>query len=404
MSAPAPLMVGEPFNPWRGACGFYPPDVVSEIRAVVILQTRRKLAANHKQLYTHLVRRWGREGPCYPRQERLARDLGCSVRSIRMCVEDLEAFGLIARRGRGRGKGGDGQSDEYSFLWHPVFDRQNSAIMTGKNEDCDRQEPSVLTGKDGRYDRQESTLLTGKLGHPLYKEEARTAETRTASKPACSLPPPTITNEYGRVDPNPEFRRIRGILENAEPRIRRARNPEAYRRAILQLELADEVAPLENPSADGSGDVAGGPDRQTSGAAEEAQHVPSAPAETSPPESNTGRCITAEVATSKLPGRRCVECEGSGMRQAAGDSVLWEWCECETGAQKRAEAPGAVDAANALVFKLRSRFVSPTRSPDGADDRPRSRLHRSGGIQRKGLTLARDLVPAELLAAGRRKA
>src|SRR6266700_4825198 len=87
--------IGQPFNPWRGACGFYTPDPVSRLGAVVVLGTRRKLSHGHKRLYTLLVRRWGREGPCYPGQENLAHELGSSERAVRMWIEDLEACGCI---------------------------------------------------------------------------------------------------------------------------------------------------------------------------------------------------------------------------------------------------------------------------------------------------------------------
>lgn len=53
------MKIGEPFNPWRGSCGFYAPDVVSRLGPVVILGTRRKLSHGHKCLYILLVRRWG---------------------------------------------------------------------------------------------------------------------------------------------------------------------------------------------------------------------------------------------------------------------------------------------------------------------------------------------------------
>ncbi len=52
-----------------------------------------------------------------------------------------------------------------------------------------------------------------------------------------AFPQPTITNEYGRTDPNPEYQFIVGVLRTAQQRIRRARNPAAYERAIIQAEL-----------------------------------------------------------------------------------------------------------------------------------------------------------------------
>src|SRR5260221_13699708 len=82
------MKVGETFNPWRRACGFYPPDLVSRFGPLVVCATRRNFKHSHKQLYTLLVRRWGREGPCFPGQSHLAASLGASERSIRMWVED----------------------------------------------------------------------------------------------------------------------------------------------------------------------------------------------------------------------------------------------------------------------------------------------------------------------------
>lgn len=134
---------GDVFNPYRRACGFYPPDMVSRMGPFVLLKSRRKFTSAHKLLYVLLVRRWGRQGPCFPSQKRLASDLGMNERTIRRTIEDLEEFGLISRRTRGRGKGGRGQADEYSFLWHAIFDRPKSRTMTGQNELYDRPKPNV---------------------------------------------------------------------------------------------------------------------------------------------------------------------------------------------------------------------------------------------------------------------
>jgi hypothetical protein len=52
-----------------------------------------------------------------------------------------------------------------------------------------------------------------------------------------AFPQPTITNEYGRTDPNPEFEHLQAVLRGAKRRIELARNPVAYERAIVQAEL-----------------------------------------------------------------------------------------------------------------------------------------------------------------------
>jgi Helix-turn-helix domain len=166
----APRKVGQPFNPWRGACGFYPPDAVSRLGPVVVLGTRRKLSHAHKGFYKRLVRRWGREGPCFPSYESLAEDEGVSLRSAKMLVEDLEAFGLIGHTvRRGREKGGRHMKNEYFFLWHPIFEVQN---------------PSVLKCKQSGFEVQDPEGLKCKNQQPLYSEETHTSETGPASEPA----------------------------------------------------------------------------------------------------------------------------------------------------------------------------------------------------------------------------
>jgi hypothetical protein len=147
---------GDIFNPWRGACGFYPPDAVSALGKFTIVRTRRKFSDRHKLLYIRLVRRWGRGmNGCFPLQKHLATSLGVPERTIRRLIEDLEEFGLISRRARGRGYGGRGQTDEYTFLWHLIFDRPKPPFMTGQNGHFDRPKPNGP-----------------------YKEETRTSETQ----------------------------------------------------------------------------------------------------------------------------------------------------------------------------------------------------------------------------------
>jgi len=152
---------GAPFNPWRGVCLFYPPDAVSRLRDVVILKTRHRLTNGHKRLYTLLVRRWGREGPCFPGQESLATDLGCSIRQVKVWIADLEAFGLIRYRRRGRGDGGRGLTNEYTFLWHRIFEVQVPRSV------------QLLKCENGRFEVQKSALSKCEDQSPLYKKETR---------------------------------------------------------------------------------------------------------------------------------------------------------------------------------------------------------------------------------------
>jgi Helix-turn-helix domain len=185
-STPQP---GEPFNPWRRACGFYPPDSVSRLRHVVILETRHRLTDGHKRLYTLLVRRWGQKGPCYPAQESLAADLGCCLRQVKVWIADLEAFGLIRYRRRGRGNGGRGLTNEYTFLWHLIFEVQ--APLKFRFSKC---EP-------GRFEVRKPAVLKCKGQHALYKEETRAKETHTERSSSSSQDPGRLRERAPAAEP-----------------------------------------------------------------------------------------------------------------------------------------------------------------------------------------------------------
>ena len=62
---------------------------------------------------------------------------------------------------------------------------------------------------------------------------------KTEKKPAAredrsvEMPPYEVPNEFGRLVVNPEYQWVREALLRADDRIRRARNPEAYARAVI---------------------------------------------------------------------------------------------------------------------------------------------------------------------------
>jgi hypothetical protein len=173
------LEPGETFNPWREACGFYVPDVIGRLRS---------LTDGQKRLYERLVRYAGRDGHCYPSQQRLAEDLGKSDRQIRRDLEKLEELRFIGhsfREGR--------RSNTYVFLWHEAIENQGKIAsadpatddLTGQpcplNETTERTstsgqkpQPDDLTGhlrpvKDAavHYDPGfERTSTSGLSGHP----------------------------------------------------------------------------------------------------------------------------------------------------------------------------------------------------------------------------------------------
>jgi hypothetical protein len=124
-------VVGQPFNPSRRICGFYPPDIVSA-------NTELKLKDGQKRLYERGVRWAGQNGEFWHGFKTIAEALGKSVRQVKDDMATLEAKGLIAHVRRRR------QPNLYRFLWHPIFEVQDSAHQ----EDDLKVQDSILEVQD----------------------------------------------------------------------------------------------------------------------------------------------------------------------------------------------------------------------------------------------------------------
>jgi hypothetical protein len=68
------VRIGDTFNPWHKACGFYPPDVVSR---------QHDLTDGQKRLYERAVRWAGRNGVFWHGFEAMAKMLGKSQRQVK---------------------------------------------------------------------------------------------------------------------------------------------------------------------------------------------------------------------------------------------------------------------------------------------------------------------------------
>ncbi len=194
------VQIGETFNPWRGACGFYPPDVVGRLPS-------RALTDGQKRLYERLVRYAGRDGRCFPAQETLARELGKTERQVRRDLERLEAYPLVksvARDGR--------RGNTYLFLWHPIFeesrrtvpvecavDRTSMSAQSGDGQGPDRTSTSGQTPAAADLSAVDRTSTADLTGHPrpgnsvqefsTVKERASVVEIPEESRPPASTPP-----------------------------------------------------------------------------------------------------------------------------------------------------------------------------------------------------------------------
>jgi hypothetical protein len=85
------LQAGEQFNPWRGACGFYPPDIIAR---------QRDLGDGPEALYERLVRWSCQKGTCWYGFDTMASALGKCARQVKSDMATLEAYGLITHQQR----------------------------------------------------------------------------------------------------------------------------------------------------------------------------------------------------------------------------------------------------------------------------------------------------------------
>lgn len=148
-------------------------------------------------------------GECFPKQKFLAVRLKASISSVQRWLSELVAAGSVTVIRRGpRGS---------TYL--PV-NKLCSAVQNEVDHEVDlTMRPILLSGKT-----EETTAKNA----PCFRKRPQ-AE--------LQLPSPTITNEYGRTDINPEWQRMQEILRGAAGRIASARNPAAYERAILTREM-----------------------------------------------------------------------------------------------------------------------------------------------------------------------
>lgn len=63
-----------------------------------------KISTGAKLTYAMLLKYARELHECFPGQERLADDMGCSVRSISRYISDLENAGLVSVKRRGQGR------------------------------------------------------------------------------------------------------------------------------------------------------------------------------------------------------------------------------------------------------------------------------------------------------------
>jgi len=170
------------FNPYRGACGFYPPDVVGR---------RRDLTDGQKRLYERLVRRAGDNGACFPSFKLLAFDLGKSERQVKSDMAALERYPLITHVRYGRRL-----ANSYQFLWHPIFDSRD-VQPTALHPDGEVQDTSGDVQSTALGDVQSTA-------HEFsHKNSVHGIESSSAIEMELTVPDP-LTAEFVDDDPSPQ--------------------------------------------------------------------------------------------------------------------------------------------------------------------------------------------------------
>lgn len=207
-------IVGEPFNPWHEACGFWPEDIVDR---------QRDLGDGPKRAYRRLKRFAGSNGSCFPSQETLARELGKGERQVRRDLDALEAARLIASVSR------DGRrSNTYVFLWHPIFEE---TYMSAQKSDVSGHECPVnhaaAEPSEPHLSARDRTDMTGVTGHPCppnpfsesrQRKSKQAAAGEEAGFSAGATPPRkpaagSCSKSASDVPAPPEEKRVEGFSE-----------------------------------------------------------------------------------------------------------------------------------------------------------------------------------------------
>lgn len=120
----------KPFNPFRLFNGLFVPEALAR---------HRGLSPGAKLAYGRLARYAGQDGQCYPAVPTLAREIGVGLRQAQKYLGELERVKLIRRISRFSEHGQT--SNQYQFLWLPIFDQGvNDNAPEGVN---DRSLPPV---------------------------------------------------------------------------------------------------------------------------------------------------------------------------------------------------------------------------------------------------------------------
>jgi hypothetical protein len=199
-----------------------------------------------ERFYRWLVWRAGDDQQCHWRQERMAEELGVTLRTVERWVAELKRRGLLEVRKRSQESAvmtvSRPRQMTLDFSTPLAEHLETSGCRAPENTDSSTPGRVAISGEVVENVTRHSEMsgqMSGQMsGCQRGKESLELLET-TASQPArkppaVEIPEEVIEDEGGRRFMNPAFIRVRDALIASEEKIRRARAPDRYRAAIVR--------------------------------------------------------------------------------------------------------------------------------------------------------------------------
>lgn len=398
MSAPAGRQIGEAFNPFKRFNGVFIP---------LGLLTHPGLSDRAKLFYGRLCLYSGKEGSCFAGRTTMAKDMGVNVATITRLLNELTRARFIRRKRRG-----PHHSDAIEFLYHPAFvQSEKTPIDVAEMRDQDTEDvtevqhqgdgmmsqictldvanpaPDDVANSDGpirktrftsdKIHKQDSSSSSREVSENNKRRREEIAEKRKKISLSSDGPKPK-TGEAA-------WHKTGDAMEQAATIIRESTDHRGFSvlgrlevhtvLAIVKhmLDLEDlklwlGTAPVFHATAKSWGrivtDAAHWPARRCLTGTLVERAVPLAE-----PVSSYYEQPAAEAqpqAAEHKPEPVCAFCGRTGVREAANDKTLWEWCACIYGDAARQKHPGHVNECNERVAKLRNRFGVPNPNAETA--------------------------------------
>lgn len=121
------MQIGQQYNPHMMFVGSFIPNYI---------MIRKDLTATDKLLFARLSQYAGKSGECYPKQETIAEELGCSQSAVKLSIKRLVEMKLIKVIKPVGSERLHHMHDKYVFLWSEIFEDS----PTVRNELSDRLE------------------------------------------------------------------------------------------------------------------------------------------------------------------------------------------------------------------------------------------------------------------------